>query len=144
MRRADRGPQRIQLGDERHEPLLQLTDRLELVLRVHHLLGQAIAGRLERVELGAPRELLRELLVDVGVQLGGAPYFFQLFDLMLPLILPPRMRAVGLCRQRKWHNCQNGQKANAEPNSAKLVDTLRHRTYRIVVRFYVLSQNKVA
>ena len=38
----------------------------ELVLRVHHLLGEAVAGRLERLELRAAGELILQLAIDVG------------------------------------------------------------------------------
>ena len=64
----DVGLQRVELGDERHEPVLERADVFELVLRVDHLRAEAVARGLERVELGAARELLLELPIDVGAE----------------------------------------------------------------------------
>ena len=64
----DLGFQRVELGDERHEPLLQRADGVELVLRVGHLRAEAVACGLQRLELGAARQLLLELAVDVGAE----------------------------------------------------------------------------
>ena len=52
LRGGDGRLQLVELGDERHERRLQRAHGVELVLRVDHLRGQAVARRLERFELG--------------------------------------------------------------------------------------------
>ena len=81
LRALDLVAQRVELGDERHQPVLERADGLEFVLRIGHLLDHAVARRLQRVELGASRELRFELVIDVraeGVQAIEAR--LQLFD----------------------------------------------------------------
>ena len=68
MRGLDFGLHRVELGDERHQAGLERADRVELELRVRHLLAEAVARRLERLELHAARELFLELAIDVGAR----------------------------------------------------------------------------
>ena len=66
---------------ERDQSLLEHPKRFQLVLRIHHLGAEAIAGALERVELGAACELGFEPLTDVvaeGVEAVEPP--FELLD----------------------------------------------------------------
>jgi len=66
--RADRSlavlicvPQRIDLGDERHQARLQPPHLDQLVLGVDHSAREAVARRLQRLELRAPDELILQL-----------------------------------------------------------------------------------
>ena len=65
---TDLRPEHVDLGDQRDEPRLQRVHVVELVLRVHHLLGEAVARRLERFELGAAHQLVLQLAIDVGAE----------------------------------------------------------------------------
>ena len=81
VRRLDLRPEHVDLGDERHQAGLERTDVVQLVLGVHHLLGQAVARRLERLELRAPRELIFQLPIDVGADgVQAVQARLQLFD----------------------------------------------------------------
>ena len=68
VRGLDFGLDRVELGDERYQAVLKGADRVELELRVRHLLAEAVARRLERFELRAARELFLELVIDVGAR----------------------------------------------------------------------------
>ena len=58
--------QHVDLGDERHQTRLQRPHLHQLVLGVDHLLAEAVACRLQRLELRAPGELIFQLAIDVG------------------------------------------------------------------------------
>src|SRR5205814_450803 len=68
LRRVDIRLQNRHLRDERQERRLERAHALELVLRVDHLLAEAVDRHLERLELRPPRQLLLQLLVDVGAE----------------------------------------------------------------------------
>ena len=78
---ADVGLQRIDVRNERHQPLLQLLHTFELVLRIGHLRRQLIARGLQHIELGSPRELFLQLLIDVAAhRVQAIEAAFELFD----------------------------------------------------------------
>ena len=62
---TDLRPEHVDLRDQRDEPRLQRVHVGQLVLRVHHLLGEAVARRLERFELRAAHQLVLQLAIHV-------------------------------------------------------------------------------
>ncbi len=79
--RGDLAFQFRDLSDERDEAGLERADGVQLVLRIHHLRGEAVALRLERLELGAARQLLFEFVIDVRAErIEAVEPHLQLFD----------------------------------------------------------------